>query len=76
MAYGPATGLRLVDALSSEPALREYHLLTAARGDLLEKLGRLAEAAAEFNRAAAMTRNAREQDTLLARAAACRRAAG
>jgi RNA polymerase sigma factor (sigma-70 family) len=71
MAYGPAAGLEIVDALTSEPALRSYHLLPSVRGDLLEKLGRPAEARAEFVRAAAMTRNARERSLLLARAAAC-----
>ncbi len=71
MAFGPAAGLRLVDSLVSEPALAEYHLLPAVRGDLLEKLGRRAEARRDFERAATLTRNAREQEVLLARAAAC-----
>jgi predicted RNA polymerase sigma factor len=71
MAFGPAEGLALVDALRDEPALREYHLLPSVRGDLLEKLGRLGEARDEFRRAAGMTRNARERALLLARAAAC-----
>jgi RNA polymerase sigma factor (sigma-70 family) len=71
MAFGPAAGLRLVDAIVSEPALAEYHLLPAVRGDLLEKLGRGEEARKEFERAATLTRNAREQEVLLARAAAC-----
>jgi predicted RNA polymerase sigma factor len=71
MAFGPAAGLRLVDSLVSEPALAEYHLLPAVRGDLLEKLGRHAEARRDFERAATLTRNAREQAVLLARAAAC-----
>jgi RNA polymerase sigma-70 factor, ECF subfamily len=71
MALGPAEGLALVDALTSEPLLANYHLLPSIRGDLLKKLGRFAEARAEFERAAALTRNARERDLLLARAAAC-----
>jgi predicted RNA polymerase sigma factor len=70
MAFGPAEGLALVDALASEPALRHYHLLPAVRGDLLVKLGRLEEARAEFERAASLTRNAREKKLLLDRAAA------
>jgi predicted RNA polymerase sigma factor len=70
MAFGPAAGLELVDALVSEPALRAYHLLPAVRGDLLAKLGRLAEAQTEFERAAALTRNVRERELLLGRAAA------
>jgi RNA polymerase sigma factor (sigma-70 family) len=75
MAFGPAAGLELVDALVSEPSLKAYHLLPSARGDLLEKLGRSAEARAEFERAASLTQNARERDLLLERAAACARAA-
>jgi RNA polymerase sigma factor (sigma-70 family) len=71
MADGPAAGLALVDTLSSDPALREYHLLPSVRGDLLAKLGRAAEARAEFERAATLTGNERERDLLLARAAAC-----
>lgn len=71
MAYGPAEGLRLVDALCGEAALRDYHLLPSVRGDLLAKLGRNPEARAEFERAAALTRNEREQALLLARARAC-----
>jgi predicted RNA polymerase sigma factor len=71
MAFGPAAGLELVEALASEPALAGYHLLPAARGDLLERLGRTDEARAEFARAASLTRNAREQKVLLDRAAAC-----
>jgi RNA polymerase sigma factor (sigma-70 family) len=71
MAFGPAAGLELVDALTSEPSLRAYHLLPTVRGDLLVKLGRTDEARAEFERAAALTRNARERALLLARAAAC-----
>lgn len=71
MHMGPDAGLRIVDALTSEPLLRDYHLLPSVRGDLLSKLGRNAEARAEFERAAAMTRNAREQAFLLKRAAEC-----
>jgi predicted RNA polymerase sigma factor len=71
MAYGPGAGLALVDELQAEPALAGYHLLPAARGDLLFKLGRLEEARAEFDRAAVLTRNARERALLLERAAAC-----
>jgi RNA polymerase sigma-70 factor (ECF subfamily) len=70
MAFGPAAGLELVDALSSEWSLRNYHLLPGVRGDLLSKLGRLDEARQEFERAASLTRNARERELLLARAAA------
>jgi len=70
MAFGAAAGLDLVDALTSEPALRNYHLLPSVRGDLLSKLGRSDEAREEFKRAAAMTRNARERELLLKRAAA------
>ena len=75
MAFGPAAGLELVDALTSEPSLRAYHLLPTVRGDLLAKLGRLGEARAEFERAASLTRNARERELLLERAAACVRGA-
>ncbi|MDM0074233.1 RNA polymerase sigma factor [Variovorax sp. J2P1-59] len=71
MAFGPATGLELVDALRSEPLLRGYHLLPSVRGDLLAKLGRKSEACAEFKRAAELTRNARERKLLLMRALAC-----
>ncbi|MGY1622725.1 RNA polymerase sigma factor [Geodermatophilus sp. SYSU D00965] len=70
-AYGPAAGLELVDRLTGVPALRGYHLLPAARGDLLLQLGRAAEARREFERAAALTRNERERDVLLGRAEAC-----
>jgi predicted RNA polymerase sigma factor len=70
MAYGPAAGLERVDALASEPALEHYHLLPSVRGDLLAKLGRLAEARVEFERAASLTRNERERRLLLQRAAA------
>jgi RNA polymerase sigma-70 factor (ECF subfamily) len=73
MAAGPAAGLELVDALTSEPTLKEYHLLPSVRGDLLAKLGRLDEARAEFERAASLTRNARERELLLARARSCSR---
>lgn len=68
MAYGPAAGLEVVDSLTSEPALKNYHLLPSVRGDLLAKLGRFDEARAEFKRAAALTRNARERELLLERA--------
>jgi RNA polymerase sigma factor (sigma-70 family) len=73
MAYGPAVGLELVDALQDEPLLQGYHLLPAVRGDLLAKLGRCDEARKEFERAASLTRNAREQALLLERADACAR---
>jgi RNA polymerase sigma factor (sigma-70 family) len=69
MAFGPAAGLELVDALMSEPSLAHYHLLPSVRGDLLTKLGRVAEARVEFHRAASLTRNARERALLLDRAA-------
>ena len=72
MAFGPAAGLELADQLVSEPALRGYHLLPTVRGDLLEKLGRVDEARVEFERAASLTRNARERELLLARAHASR----
>ena len=68
MRSGPAAGLALVDALADAPALRSYHLLPAVRGDLLQRMGRGAEARDEFSRAAGMTRNARERELLLARA--------
>jgi RNA polymerase sigma-70 factor (ECF subfamily) len=71
MALGPAPALELVDALTNEPALEGYHLLPSVRGDLLKKLGRFGEARGEFERAASLTRNARERDLLLARARAC-----
>lgn len=73
MAFGPASGLALVDALTAEGSLQGYHLLPSVRGDLLAKLGRNDDARAEFERAAALTRNARERDLLLERAAACAR---
>ncbi|MES1187320.1 MAG: RNA polymerase sigma factor [Myxococcales bacterium] len=72
MAEGPAAGLRIVDQLAAEPLLESYHLLPSVRGDLLEKLGRKAEAASEFDRAATLTKNVRERAVLLGRAAACR----
>jgi len=68
MAFGPAAGLEVVDGLRDEPALASYHLLPAVRGDLLEKLGRDGEAAADFRRAADLTRNERERTLLLSRA--------
>ena len=71
MAFGPAAGLQIVDALVSEPALASYHLLPGVRGDLLAKLGRIDEARTEFQRAASLTRNGRERALLLDRAAAC-----
>jgi RNA polymerase sigma-70 factor (ECF subfamily) len=70
MAFGPQAGLQLVDTLRSEPALANYHLLPSVRGDLLKKLGRLEEARSEFERAAALTRNAPERELLLERARA------
>jgi RNA polymerase sigma factor (sigma-70 family) len=72
-ADGPAAGLELVEALASERLLKAYHLLPAVRGDLLDQLGRFDEARAEFERAASLTRNARERDVLLGRASACAR---
>ncbi|MEU6963057.1 RNA polymerase sigma factor [Streptomyces chrestomyceticus] len=69
MAEGPAAALKLVDALAADPALKGYHLLPSVRGDLLERLGRVPEAREEFERAAALARNARERELLLARAA-------
>jgi RNA polymerase sigma factor (sigma-70 family) len=71
MAAGPAAGLEVVDTLTSEPSLKTYHLLPSVRGDLLFKLGRIAEAQAEFERAASLTRNSRERELLLNRALAC-----
>jgi len=71
MAFGPAASLELVDVLTAEPSLQNYHLLPSVRGDLLVKLGRLDEACAEFERAAALTRNVRERELLLERARAC-----
>ena len=71
MAFGPAAGLELVDALADEPLLRTYHLLPSVRGDLLMKLGRTADARGEFERAASLAQNARERDLLLARSKQC-----
>ena len=71
MASGPAAGLEIVDAFVSEPSLKSYHLLPSVRGDFLFKLGRFAEAQAEFERAASLTRNMRERDLLIGRAKAC-----
>ncbi len=71
--FGAAAGLELVDQLTAEPALEGYHLLPSVRGDLLAKLGRREEARAEFERGASLTRNARERELLLERAAACAR---
>jgi predicted RNA polymerase sigma factor len=71
MAYGPAAGLELVDSLVDEPALRGYHLLPSVRADFLVRLGRLAEARAEFARAADLCDNDRERELLLSRAVAC-----
>jgi RNA polymerase sigma-70 factor, ECF subfamily len=73
MAFGPAQGLELVEELSEEPALRSYHLLPSVRGDLLERLGRLDEARAEFEHAASLAQNLRERELLLGRARACGR---
>jgi predicted RNA polymerase sigma factor len=70
MARGPAAGLEIVDALTSEPALANYHLLPSVRGDFLRKLGRFEEARVELERAASLTRNARERELLLERARA------
>jgi len=74
MAYGPQAGLDLVDQLVAEPSLRGYHLLASVRGDLLMKLGRPAEAQAEFERAAALTRNGPERELTAMRAQEARRA--
>ena len=71
MAFGPAAGLALVDTLTSEPTLANYHLLPSVRGDFLRKLGRFAEARVELERAASLTRNARERTLLLDRAREC-----
>jgi len=73
MAFGPAAGLELVDALTAEPLLKSYHLLPTVRGDLLAKVGRFDEASREFERAASLTRNGRERELLLQRAAVCAR---
>ena len=69
MAFGPEAGLELVEMLRNEPSLKSYHLLPSVRGDLLAKLGRFTEACEEFKRAAELTRNARERELLLERAA-------
>jgi RNA polymerase sigma factor (sigma-70 family) len=71
MAFGPEAGLELVDSLADEPALRDYHLLPSVRGDVLVRLGRLAEAREEFERAADLCNNERERELLLSRAVAC-----
>jgi predicted RNA polymerase sigma factor len=71
MASGPAAGLKIVDALVSEQALKAYHLLPSVRGDFLFELSRFAEAQTEFQRASSLTRNTRERDLLLDRAKAC-----
>ena len=71
MAFGPQAGLDIVDALTDEPALSNYHLLPSVRADLLMKVGRLAEARRDFERAASLTRNARERELLLERARVC-----
>ena len=71
MAFGPEAGLELVDSLADEPALRGYHLLAGVRGDILARLGRLAEAREEFARAADLCHNERERELLLSRALAC-----
>jgi predicted RNA polymerase sigma factor len=71
MAFGPEVGLQLADELVAERALEGYHLLPSVRGDLLAKVGRVEEAGAEFERAASLTRNARERELLLERAEAC-----
>jgi RNA polymerase sigma-70 factor (ECF subfamily) len=76
MAEGPEAGLALLDALADEPSLRGYHLLPSARAHLLEKLGRLAEARADFERAASLTENVRQKNRLLERARACHVRAG
>jgi RNA polymerase sigma factor (sigma-70 family) len=71
MAFGPAEGLEIVDAIASEPSLKAYHLLPSVRGDFLFKLGRFTEALAEFQRAASLTHNTREREFLLGRAQSC-----
>jgi RNA polymerase sigma-70 factor (ECF subfamily) len=73
MAFGPQAGLELVDALHAEGALAGYHLLPSVRGDLLAKLGRFEDASTELQCAAVLTRNARERELLLRRAATCAR---
>lgn len=76
MAFGPAAGLELVDALTSEPSLKGYHHLPSVRGDLLAKLGRFDEPRVEFEHAASLTRKVRERELLPERAAACARPFG
>ncbi|GAA0356660.1 RNA polymerase sigma factor [Bacillus horti] len=71
MAFGPAYGLQIVEEIATQSALKDYHLLPSVRGDLLKKLGRLEEARKEFERAASLTRNVREQELLLKRASEC-----
>jgi RNA polymerase sigma factor (sigma-70 family) len=71
MAVGPEAALELIDTIANEPSMQSYHLFPSVRGDFLHKLGRMDEARAEFERAAAMTRNARERELLLNRAASC-----
>src|SRR6185436_3839003 len=71
MALGPGPALEIIDSIAGEPSMKNYHLLPSVRGDFLHKLGRMDEARAEFERAAAPTRNSRERDLLLSRAAAC-----
>jgi RNA polymerase sigma factor (sigma-70 family) len=75
MAFGPAAGLEVVDALQNDPTMAGYHLLPTVRGDLLFKLGRFDEARREFERAASLARNAREQELLRGRVTECTRAA-
>ena len=76
MAHGPSAGLEIVDRLRSDSSLGDYHLLPAVRGDLLVRLGRSSEAQPEFERAASLTRNARERQLLLERAVSCGRESG
>ena len=71
MAFGPEAGLNAVDALAAVPALKGYHLLHSVRADLLARLGRMEEAEAQFRQAASLTRNERERELMLRRAAAC-----
>jgi RNA polymerase sigma-70 factor, ECF subfamily len=71
MAFGPEEGLEIADKLASEPALKNYHFLPSVRAELMQRLGRYPEARAEYKRAAAMTRNARERQMLLVKAEEC-----
>src|SRR5262249_43151480 len=71
MAHGPGEGLKIVDQIAGEASLKSYYILPTVRGDLLEKLGRRKEARAEVERAASLTKNERERQVLLGRAAAC-----